>query len=357
MKISINSTFSYIKFNLNYGSALQCFALQQYLKDRGHEPAHLRDYRANPKYILERFKNIKYPKLFFKKAKAQIKLQKFIKNNITLSENWYLSDKGLRKRCPDVACHIVGSDQIWHNANSFRYLTYVPDSKLKLSYAASFGSSTIPENMAQTIQPYLKRFDGITVREASGVKIIKDMGLEATHVLDPTLLIDLDRYPVKETEKKNYCFCYFLNLSKIDDVPFKYIKEYSSANSKKLIITAPLNYPLFLNEDLRFPEVEEWLGLYKNADCIFTNTYHGLLFCIIFKKQFLFCMQKGNLSRENERFNSLFEMLELTDRIIDETDGHMILKKMEHPIDYDNVYNIIKNKRVITDKFFETFNI
>ena len=43
-------------------------------------------------------------------------------------------------------CYIAGSDQIWHNANNFRYLTYVPDNKLKLSYAASFGKAEISDD-------------------------------------------------------------------------------------------------------------------------------------------------------------------------------------------------------------------
>ena len=60
-----------------------------------------------------------------------------------------------------------------------------------------------------------------------------------------------------------------------------------------------------MNENPIFPTVEKWLGLYKNANCIFTNTYHGMLFCIIFKKQFLFFVQKGSGAAENDRFYSL----------------------------------------------------
>ena len=86
MKISINSTFSYIKFNLNYGSALQCYALQRYLALRGHTAAHVADYRANPRYILQRLVNLKYPKAFFATAKAQLALQKLIRQHIALSE-------------------------------------------------------------------------------------------------------------------------------------------------------------------------------------------------------------------------------------------------------------------------------
>ena len=357
MKISINSTFSYIKFNLNYGSALQCYALQLYLKKRGHSPSHVRDYRANPVYILKRFENIKYTKAFFQKAKAQIELQRFIKKYIALSERGYISYSGLKKRCPVADCHIAGSDQIWHNANNFRYLTYVPEEKLKLSYAASFGRVDISDEMKKTISPYLARLDGIAVREKSAVDIIESMGYEAKHVLDPTLLLDMCEYPDAPVSKSNYCYCYFLNLPDRNHVSFDQIVEFGKQMNKEVVVTAPLNYPLFLEENLIFPTTEQWLGFYKNADCIFTNTYHGLLFCIIFRKQFLFFKQKGSTEEENERFASLLTMLKLMDRVVSNVDADTIKEMMNQHIDYEKVYELIYAHRSITDSFFAKYGI
>ena len=90
MKISINSTYSYIRTNINYGSTLQCYALQKYLKKRGHDPEHLRDYRANPVLILKRLKNIKWFKPFCAKAVAQFEMGRFIKDNIAVSTKGYI---------------------------------------------------------------------------------------------------------------------------------------------------------------------------------------------------------------------------------------------------------------------------
>ena len=361
MKISINSTFSYIKFNLNYGSALQCYALQRYLKSRGHSPEHLRDYRANPIYILKRLKNIKYVGSFFKKAAALIRLQGFIRRNMNFSQEAYISDRGLKKRCPKVDCHIVGSDQIWHNANNFRYLTYAPDSSLKLSYAASFGRADISDEMKKTITPWLKRFDGISVREKSGVKLVESMtNGKAIHVLDPTLLLDWESYPYKKeacVPETKYGYCYFLNLKDTEGVAFSQIKEIVSEKGMELYLTAPLNYPLFLKEKVLFPSVEEWLGLYKAAECIFTNTYHGMLFCIIFRKQFVVFIQNREYEAENERFYSLLDMLGLRDRIAMEKSADEIRKIMQQPIDYDEVYRIIKDMRKKTDAFFEEYGL
>ena len=358
MKISVNSTFSYVKFNLNYGSVLQCYALQQYLSDRGHEPRHLRDYRANPVYILRRLKNIRYFSSFCKKSKAIIKVQKFMKKYMAFSERGYLSDYSLRKHPPKVDCHIAGSDQIWHNDNSFRYLDYAPDNTLKLSYAASFGKAQISDRMKNTITPYLRRFDGISVREKSAVDIVASMGLESEWVLDPTLLIDSERYPAAEPQFNDYYYCYFLNLSDKENVRFSSVKSIAADNNKNLLITAPLNYMMFSDEKLLFPSVEEWLGLYKNAKCIFTNTYHGLLFCIIFKKQFVFFSQTSGQKAENERFYSLLEMLSLQDRMVTaDMPSEEIEMLIQKEIDYDSVYNVIHNKRQETDKFFNKFGI
>lgn len=356
MKISINSTFSYMKFNLNYGSVLQCYALQVYLKERGHIPEHVQDYRFNPMQIIKRLRYIKYFKYFCRKAVAQFKVQIFIKKYINLSKRKYFSYKALVKNCPDAECHITGSDLVWRDSKNFRYLTYVPNKKIKLSYAASFGKQKITSNMEEIIKPYLMSFNGISVREKSGVEIIKKMGYNAEHVLDPTLLLDWDKYPIKEGENRNYCFGYFLNLNTIGDIPYNDIKEIAKKDNKKLIITAPLNYPMFLGTaKLEFPMIEEWLGYYKNADYIFTNTYHGLIFCIIFKKQFVVFIQ-GN-STENERFYSLLEMLELSDRIINVKETNRIRDKLYEKIDYDRVYKIINDKRIITNNFFSKYGI
>jgi len=358
MKISINSTFSYIKFNLNYGSVLQCYALQRYLKDRGHEPEHLRDYRANPLYILRRLKNIRYFKSFCRKSKAICQVQKFIKKHMAFSKRGYLSDHSLRKHPPVVDCHIAGSDQIWHNDNSFRYLDYAPDSTLKLSYAASFGKADISDRMKNTISPYLRGFDGISVREKSAVDIVASMGYDADWVLDPTLLIDSEQYPYIEPKYDDYYYCYFLNLSDKESVRFNSVKSIAENNQKKLLVTAPLNYMLFADENLLFPSVEEWLGLYKNAKCIFTNTYHGLLFCIIFKKQFVFFSQTSGQKSENERFYSLLELLSLQERMVTaDMPSEEIVSLISKEIDYNKVYDVIHQKRKETDAFFKRFNI
>lgn len=358
MKISINSTFSYIKTNVNYGSVLQCFALQKYLKKRGHDPEHIRDYQANPILILNRLRNIRYGKRFFLKIKSLYECQKFIKNNIKLSKKGYFTLSKMKRSTPDCDCFIAGSDQIWRKANPSRFLVYAPDKAIKLSYAASFGQNKLPDDMKNMITPWIKRFDGISVREDSAVDIVNSIiGEGAIKVIDPTLLLNQDEYPYTDVNYDNYIYCYFLNLSDKKKVLFDSIIEYAKEERKELYVTSPMNYNLFTGDNLLFPSVEEWLGLYKKADCIFTNTFHGMLFCIIFKKQFLFFVQKGANSLENDRFYSLMSMLHLEDRMISNCDYNELSKKMHTAIDYNKVYDILEKERKKTDCFFSKYGI
>ena len=258
MKISINSTYSYIRTNINYGSTLQCYALQKYLKKRGHDPEHLRDYRANPVLILKRLKNIKWFKPFCAKAVAQFEMGRFIKDNIAVSTKGYISEKAMYKNCPKADCFIAGSDQIWRNPTGSRFLNYAPDEAIKLSYAASFGRTSLPKEIAEKIKPWLNRFDGISVREKTAVNMVESIvDKEVVQVLDPTLLLDMDEYPYANIEVKNYCYCYFLNLGDKKNVSFDEIKRYAADENMKLIVTSPSNYTLFLNENPIFPTVDK----------------------------------------------------------------------------------------------------
>jgi len=355
MKVSINTTYAYMRLNLNYGSILQCYALQRVLSQRGHTSSVVRDIRSNPKVILRRMKNIRYPACFFAKLSAQNKAKNFIRRQMKVSPRIYYSYASLQSHCPEADIHIAGSDQIWRKMNKSRFLAYVPDNVVKLSYAASFGRREIPNNEQMEMKKLLSRFDGISVREETGLQILQSMGIEGQMLLDPTLLLDSNEYPVSsvETNLDEYAYCYFVNVGRLDSIPFVSIQEYVRSIGARLRITSPNSYPLFAKLRPEFPSVEDWLSLYKNAKCIITNTYHGLLFSIIFKKNFLVCLQGGGLHPENDRFITVMNMLGLRDRVISSDDSaNDISKKMEMSIDYERIYGIIHDRRKETEEFF-----
>lgn len=209
------------------------------MKKRGHDPEHLRDYRANPVLILKRLKNIKWFKPFCAKAVAQFEMGRFIKDNIAVSTKGYISEKAMYKNCPKADCFIAGSDQIWRNPTGSRFLNYAPDEAIKLSYAASFGRTSLPKEIAEKIKPWLNRFDGISVREKTAVNMVESIvDKEVVQVLDPTLLLDMDEYPYTNIEEKNYCYCYFLNAVclegslKLKEISYIHSEAYAAGELK-----------------------------------------------------------------------------------------------------------------------------
>lgn len=359
MKITVNSTFDYFAYYLNYGSVLQAYALQKYLKRRGHTVDLIQDYRTNKKAIAEEKKNMCYGDLYKQKRTAQKAVLKFAKKHLKLTLMPYYNGKQFKLFPPKADCHIVGSDQVWQGDAAFRYLNYVPDDKIKLSYAASFGRNCISQDIAEKIKPLLMRFDGISVREQTGVDILNDMGLDGIQSIDPTLLIDSKDYPAEKTnEMQNMALCYFLNLSERGNVPYGQYKAICYKKGWEVKIVAPLNYMHFMDEALYFPTVEEWLGAYSDAKAVITNTFHGMMFCIIFRKQFLLCIQNGKNVQENDRFFTVLNLFSLMDRVITpDVSEDELRDKLDTPIDYDRIYQIIQSKREETDMFFKTFGI
>lgn len=359
MKITVNSTFDYFAYYLNYGSVLQAYALQKYLIRRGHTVDLIQDYRTNRKALIEEKKNACYGDLYKQKRKAQKAVLMFAKRYMNLTPMPYYSGRQFKLFPPKADCHIVGSDQVWQGDAPFRYLNYVPDDKIKLSYAASFGRNFMPEDIVDKIKPLLMRFDGISVRETTGLSIINNMGLQGIQSIDPTLLIDAEDYPVKQTDEfQNTALCYFLNLSQKNDVPYQQFKSICKKNGWQSKLIAPLNYMYFMEENLCFPTVEEWIGAYSQAKAVITNTFHGMMFCIIFRKQFLLCIQSGKNVQENDRFFTVLNLFDLIDRVITpEISQEELRKKLDKPINYTRIYQVIEKKREETDMFFNKHGI
>lgn len=98
---------------------------------------------------------------------------------------------------------------------------------------------------------------------------------------------------------------------------------------------------------------EAWLNHYKYAECIFTNTFHGIVFSIIFQKQFCVLLQKGVAAKQNERIYSILKLFELEDRILDSNKS--IENIIAKPINWDNIEKIKEKWRLKTDAFFHEY--
>lgn len=345
-KICIVSAYAYIKEYINYGSLFQYYALEKTLIRMGFHPYWLR-YRINSKVSLKglikkRIKIVFNIKGEREKRKILEKFSIFIKNNLEVSQREYYSEKELKKNLPEADYYITGSDQVWAGSDPVNYLCFVPDEKKRISYAASFGKKTIPDYQLTLIKPWLKRFDSVTVREKSGVEICGKIGINARHTVDPTLLLNKDDYPYStQYENKKYNLLYFLNINDKKDFPFEIVDELKKSAEIKIVAGVSNIDDFVENQYLEYFSPEDWLGAYKYASCIFTNSFHGTVFALIFHKPFWVFLQKGKSEGQNERILSLLQMVNLENRICDNDIGSLIHNK----IDWEKVDDILKKER------------
>lgn len=254
---------------------------------------------------------------------------------------------------------IVGSDQVWNYnltslSNRFMFLDFATSNKRKISFSSSFGNNFSTNNddtEMQLLGYLLNRFDAVSVRENySAAELKNKTGVNATQILDPVFVCDMKNYEdliAKSTVNvdEDYIFAYVLDPNDEKNEILKYVSE--KLNMKIIVSTDATNnakkrkkisYGAVLDEiDLR-----DWLKYYKNAKYVFTDSFHGTCFSVLFKKQFI---SLGNIQRGIKRFDSLLSDFGLTDRLflsLNELKERNLLNK---EINYEKVYGLLNEKR------------
>lgn len=245
---------------------------------------------------------------------------------------------------------VVGSDQVWrpryntgHLSNLF--LDFAEGQKVKrIAYAASLGTDVWEFGASQTVQcaALAKQFDAISVREASGVTLCKNyLGVDATHLLDPTLMLEAEYYlslcSGNEHPQGDYIAVYTLDYTK---QKMALLKE----------VSRQLGCPLHLIGRFTkkgYPSIESWLEGIAHAKYVITDSFHGTVFSTIFQKQFV---TLGNAARGNSRFDSLFATLGIgKERQCNEADT--IVRLLKKSIDYNNINKVKAEKQAISTQF------
>ncbi|EML4684029.1 polysaccharide pyruvyl transferase family protein [Citrobacter amalonaticus] len=336
----------------NYGGILQCLSLTFVLKKMGHDVT-LIDIRPalNPTrrfllYILARcpFQNIRGIRERFIKEKQNKKtIKKYINKHTKKIEN--LNQLKNESKTLVLDAMIVGSDQVWrydyinNDMYSAYFLDFYEGEKCKkISYAASFGVDVWKhEDKRQLTRSLLKQFDAISVREDTGVDICRnEFSIESViHVLDPTML-DLSFYDDLLSEHSpnqdtGYLLKYILDEKETASVFSSIIKDKREINSEKDI-----------HDDNKYYTLAEWVQRFKNAEYVVTDSFHGMVFSIIFNKNFIAI---GNKSRGLSRFISLLTLLGLKERLVypeDIKSGTDLTNVLSNDIDYVRVNEIVE---------------
>lgn len=361
-KISVISSYDFVKHEVNYGSLFQYFALQKFLENRGHDVEWIR-FVYKKKYIKKLYAEFlkTFNDSYYSNKICLLKFKRFINTHLQLTSKEYSSGNEIQAGCKDTTVFVTGSDQVWGGPIEENFLTFATNGQKRISYAASFGRKDIEKKMVDIISPWIISMDYISLREQSGKDICKRIGRnDAVVVPDPTLLLDSNEYPVKKIKNEQpYIFGYFLNLKNENTLSHNSIKDYFDKYDKYNFITCITSgtkiVPDILKQGRVFPSPEEWLGYYQNAEIIFTNSFHGTVFALIFQKPFVVFLQNGATSKQNERIFNLLKTFNLTERIYNPK--VCVANILDSAINWENVAKIMECQREVATEFFETVGL
>lgn len=351
MKIGILT----LPIKTNYGGILQAYALVRTLRKLGYDAWFIKrrwnnESQGNLHLAVKWF----YHKVIIRKFNAFI--DKYIKPQTAVVDS---KEKVRNLVRYGFDGYVVGSDQIWRICNvrgaDYNYFLDFTDGQnvKRVAYAASFGvdywdddrdsSETISE-----IRPYINQFDGVSVREDSGVGLCKSLfGVGALHVLDPTLLLKKEDYISNlglKIKPKKYIAVYILDMDKdkqeiIDKIssilglPVRYINKGCFAK-----IANRLN----LLDELLKPGVKSWLTAMGESAFVITDSFHGMAFSINFEKQFVAI---GNVRRGLTRFTSLLDLFGLRSQLVLQAKDIDKFDEIKNGINYSKI-NIVRQKLI-----------
>lgn len=351
--------------NANYGMMLQCWALQQQLKQMGHQPYVIRyateKKKGLPRKILEFFGMYQFFLRFVKPEEYQNQRKKrnhdlmrqfesFRHHNLNLSPIRYKTLQKLQNNPPEADCYIVGSDQVWsavltNEENTAYFLNFGEKETKRISYAPSFGIDKYPSDCLNALKTSLSKFDALSCREQSGVEICKEVGYKAIKVLDPTMLLLKDSYielasKCKALTPKPYIFIYSLNIADSEEIRFAELNEYRNMCGHDLVVTPGDGYcqggELFGDETIySYSTIEQWLANIVNSSLVVTPSFHGIVLSIILQKPFIYTPLGGSHSGSNSRITGLLHDLELQNRML--TDELSYSNITQQSIDWDSV--------------------
>lgn len=359
--------------NGNYGSELQAVAMNQLIESHGGK-AEFCVIKSSSKLgrateiIWSRLRNSascmfnkEYRKLYKQlcdnsaaqqqiDSELSLTVRSFLNNEITVKR---LSKRAFRKSSYDF--YIVGSDQIWSPfCMPFRreyFLDFVSPQR-KIAYAPSMGVNELPEFYIKKAMPYIARFSHLSAREISAKEAIEsNTDKKVQLVLDPTLAAGRQFWEQKINDRSDsvvpdepYVLCYF--LGRLSKKKTELINRYS--NGRKIIVLPYQSMEQTLdNSHYVCADPIEFISLIKNADYVFTDSFHGCCFSLIFEKPFtVFERTHQTAVKQTSRIHSLLNMFNTTQCICAEDKDFT-----ESSPDYSMISAVMDEKRKSSLKF------
>lgn len=249
---------------------------------------------------------------------------------------------------------VCGSDQIWApNVFDAIYMADFVDGNhpKKISYAASIGLNAIPEELSRTYRELLRSFHRVSVREEAGSILLRNScGIDAAVVLDPTLLLSAQSYrsiqrPLNGA-KEPYVFCYFLNQdNQYRDTVYQYAKE----NGYTVIGFSRKAEDAQWMRAVQYIDPSQFLWLIDHAQAVFTDSYHGTIFSLLFHKKFFTFerFEKNDPINQNSRIDQLVAYFGIDRRILN--NGKRLADCT--PLDFELVEEQLTQLRQLSHKY------
>ncbi|MEE0363041.1 MAG: polysaccharide pyruvyl transferase family protein [Prevotella sp.] len=376
----------------NYGQQLQCWALQEVLRELGQDPFLIRYNTALKPSLSNRIKSklnsiIKIISIYQlirkiyerKKNKNKLRWQSeykkknnyrdfagFKKQYLTISPEIYEDVEALRSNPPQAEIYIAGSDQIWSYPLSYEeskayFLDFGSENIKRIAYAASFSLTEYPENLKPVLRHLLKRFDAVSVREDTGVSICESVGIKAELVVDPTMLLGINDYKILiqqnqlKEDDSNYIYVYHLNIEDKEEIHWEEVKKLALNNTLSLRVTTSsgqlIGRELLDGVDYEYSTIPQWLSNISNAKFVVTTSFHGVVFCLIFHINFIWFPLMGKRSNGNCRVIDLLKSINLSNHIFSET--NTLEKVYTLPIDWDVVDIKLNSLRGLSLSFLQ----
>ncbi len=365
-------------YNHNYGSILQAYAMQTVLRNAGNQVEILlykkTDLVKQAKRLLYfplleatvkmKWKTL-YCRVFQRKtyrtvlASREEAFKKFIHDNMDFSQV-YAGRDALIDGTRNYDCFVLGSDQVWNPMNlggDFYTMTFIPDNKVKITYAPSFGVAKIPDNQKVKTKQYLQRIDYISVRESDGARIVKELtGRDVQQVVDPTILVDRTVWDEKRGErliKDNYIFCYFISAN----AAYRAFAQRLAEKTGLKLVAIP-HVDEFVKADQGFGDIVpenvgplQFVNLISNASYICTDSFHGSVFSTLYERPFFtFSRYSGDgADSTNSRLYSYLKLIDMENRMYKA--DHTIVESDLVPPDFSTAKANIEKMRKESKKY------
>lgn len=312
--------------NGNYGGVLQNYALQQVLKQMGHNPVTIDRHISRPESTIKKFakiiirnKNIYFDSSLLTKAEKRTLYARQIEFIARYIDRIgpVISQTDFDRIVGDASfdAFIVGSDQCWRPCYSANIANYFLDFTVnrnvkRVVYAASFGVDKWEFSEAQTndVIKAAKALDAVSVREESGKDLCaKYLGIKAEWVLDPTMLLGVEHFRMFiDTSETQTPFIteYLLEDSPERKTLIEKVKHLSGINQCKDNNSSKLFKRFTPISQYNNIAVEEWISNIANAKLVVTDSFHGVVFSILFNTPFIVRLNK---IRGNARIESLLK--------------------------------------------------